>query len=105
MWAAWSGSLAIADLLIVHGADPNAENVRGETAMHWAAAAGHLGVCQYLLEQGGGDDCWMEVLHHPDHSGRTPWDYAQLYQRFDVLDWMRQTIFSAIRSSDSLVWA
>lgn len=36
-WAAWHGRIAIATLLLAHGADPNAQNQDGETVLAMAA--------------------------------------------------------------------
>ena len=100
MWASWAGSLPIVDMLVVHGADADVQNSRGETAMHWAAAAGHLDVCQYLLEQVGR----THMLKHKDQSGRTPLDYAELYNRQDIVEWIKDHIFSK-EMLEMSVWA
>jgi ankyrin repeat protein len=100
MWASWAGSISIVDLLVVHGADANVQNSRGETALHWAAAAGHLDVCQYLFDHLGG----TSFLKQPDQSGRTPLDYAKLYQRKEVVDWLTETIYSK-KMIKSSIWA
>jgi ankyrin repeat protein len=66
--AAHGGHLAAVDLLLARGLDPNARE-RGDdtTAMHWAAAAGHLDVVRRLADAGGdvvghGDDHALEVI-------------------------------------------
>lgn len=46
--AARCGKLALCDLLIQHGADPNAKNFDGETASAVALAEGHVGLSQLL---------------------------------------------------------
>lgn len=46
--AARCGKLALCDLLIQHGADPNAKNAHGQTASEVAYAEGHLGLSQLL---------------------------------------------------------
>lgn len=46
--AARCGKLALCDLLIRHGADPNLRNVFGETAAEVAAVEGHIGLSQLL---------------------------------------------------------
>lgn len=46
--ARW-GKLALCDLLIKHGADPDAKNALGETAAQVAAAEGHLDLSELLL--------------------------------------------------------
>lgn len=99
MYAAWGGCLEICKLLVERGdANPLHSNARGETALHWAAAAGHLGVCQYLVQQR-----YKEVLKspeqleqgltlQPDHQGQTSFDYAFEYGRNDVMHWMMQVL-------------
>lgn len=46
--AARCGKLAVCDLLIQYGADPNARNAHGETASEVAAAEGHVGLSELL---------------------------------------------------------
>ncbi|CAJ1960702.1 unnamed protein product [Cylindrotheca closterium] len=49
MYAAWGGNVRLCELLLDEGeADPMYADKRGQNALHWAAAAGHLKVCQYL---------------------------------------------------------
>ena len=97
MWAAWSNSLRILDLLVVHGADPHAVNYMGANAAHWAAAAGHLDVCVYLYELG------VDFLL-TDRAGKTPMEYAAEYNRQDVLDWMLRA-FGPAQSKDDINYA
>lgn len=60
--AAKKGHLAVVDLLLACGLDPNARERGDESyAMHWAAAGGHLDVVRRLADAGGdvvgrGDD-------------------------------------------------
>ena len=106
MWASWAGSLHIIDLLVVHGANVDHVNVRGETALHWAAAAGHVDACKHLALLGENDTDDKTVvgrLQKRDHSGRTPLDCARLYDRDDVVDWMIAMIFSNADVDESAV--
>jgi len=81
MWAAWSGSLSVTKLLLEeYGADPTVQDSRrGGTAAHWAAAAGHADVCQYLLSNTKLD------FALPDDEVMTPLDYALRYDRRNVI--------------------
>jgi ankyrin repeat protein len=66
--AAQSGRLEIVDLLLSRGLDVNTlEKGDDTTAMHWAAAAGHVAVVRRLADAGGdvighGDDHELEVI-------------------------------------------
>ena len=66
--AAHAGRLAVVELLLARGLDPNVKE-RGDetTALHWAAAAGHVDVVGRLLDAGTdpigrGDDHGLEVI-------------------------------------------
>jgi len=96
MWAAWSGSLPVVDLLVVHDADPHAVNSQGHSAAHWAAAAGHLHVCQYLYDTFGVD------FMAEDKNGKTPLFYATKYDRKDVEDWLTRTLYVSEKASRNL---
>lgn len=53
------GQLAVAQLLLEHGADIDAKGHFGATGLHWAALNGHVEVVRWLLERGaatGGRD-------------------------------------------------
>ena len=51
-WAACSGHVAVAEMLIAAGAEVNLANNYGMTPLHWAARNGHLEVVQLLLRNG-----------------------------------------------------
>lgn len=69
-FAAISGQVAIADLLLAHGADVNAEE-RGITALHGAAEFGSLPMVRWLIEHGAQVDAWTPLGGTPLH--RAAW--------------------------------
>lgn len=50
--AASSGSVRIAEMLLLAGADVNGCDYNGETALMWAAMAGHTDLVAFLLDSG-----------------------------------------------------
>jgi ankyrin repeat protein len=85
MWAAWSGSIDAARLLVEEGgANARHVNSQGQTAAHWAAAAGQLEMFRYLVEELGLES------DQADHSGETPLDYAKQYHQDSILDWCKR---------------
>ena len=93
MWASWSGSLPVIDLLILHGADPHAQNDKGASAAHAAAQGGHLDVCKYLYESLGAD------FLLDDNEGLKPHDYATAYGHDDVVEWISRTFLKIERQA------
>lgn len=109
MHAAWGGNVRLCELLIEQGGAKQLlyADKCGQNALHWAAAAGHLDVCQYLtgechrhslaqastlVEEQDEESLTILVGHDqilgPDSSGLTPRDYAKQYDRKDVVEWM-----------------
>jgi ankyrin repeat protein len=100
--AAQNGHLAVVDLLLARGLDPNTRE-RGDHsyAMHWAAAGGHLNVVHRLADAGGdvvgrGDDHELEVI-----GWASAWDGCDDAHHRAVADFLvsrgaRHHIFSAI---------
>ena len=100
MWASWASpspsldncnmddgnNLAIIELLVMHGADPHAKDNKGRSAAHWAAAAGNINVCRYLHESLGVD------FNLGDDNDITPLDYANSFNRRDVLELLDSTV-------------
>jgi ankyrin repeat protein len=100
--AAHNGQAAVVDLLLQRGLDVNTREQGDNTsAMHWAAAAGHLDVVRRLAEAGGdvvgaGDDHELEVI-----GWATCWDGCDDDAHRSVADYLvsrgaRHHIFSAI---------
>ena len=76
MKAAEWGQLEVVKYLIDNGADMEAKNNFGATALLYAASNEHLEVCQYLIEQGADLDA-------KDEDGETVHDYAKKCGRGD----------------------
>jgi ankyrin repeat protein len=100
--AAQKGQLAVVDLLLARGLDPNTRERGDESyAMHWAAAGGHLVVVRRLADAGGdvvgrGDAHELEVI-----GWATVWDGCDDVHHRAVADFLirrgaRHHIFSAI---------
>jgi ankyrin repeat protein len=100
--AAHQGHLAVVELLLRGGLDPNTREEGDNTyAMHWAAAAGRLDIVRRLADAGGdvighGDDHELEVI-----GWATCWDGCDDAAHRAVADFLvsrgaRHHIFSAI---------
>lgn len=63
-------SIEMVSFLLDRGADPNATDNRGFTALHRAAEFGQLGIVQLLLDRGAN--------RHPESEGYTPQSLAQI---------------------------
>jgi ankyrin repeat protein len=83
MIAAVFGNAEVAALLLAHR-DVNVDNtnVRGFTALHFAAKNGNFGVCQMLLRHGANPDAL-------DSSGHTPAHFAAAYGWVSILQLLR----------------
>jgi ankyrin repeat protein len=68
-WAATNGHLEVVRELLTLGADPNAQNIYGETALHRAAYADHREVVKELINH-------KANINTPAEKGLTPLDYA-----------------------------
>jgi len=75
-WAVRQGHLAMAVLLMRHGADPALEDLEGCSALHLAAQFGHSSIVAYLIAKG------MDV-DLIDRNGMTPLMWAS-YRSFGV---------------------
>lgn len=70
-----------------NGCDPNAKDVDGRAAIHYAASNGWLGVVEVIVDRGGGD--W-EI---PDDDGLTPLERAQQWGHLDVVRFLKRKKF------------
>ena len=86
MWAAWSGSLDIVELLIENGADTSLRNKNGCTVAHWAASGGHLATCKYLALYAMVD---FDVVNY---GGNSPLSHAVAFGRLEVVSWLQHQI-------------
>ncbi|MFT4314280.1 MAG: ankyrin repeat domain-containing protein [Wolbachia pipientis] len=71
MWAAESGRVNAAQILLEYGASIEVKNNDGMTALHWTAKNGHLGVAKLLAEKEAN-------VHAIDNNGRKPIHVAVL---------------------------
>lgn len=81
--AAGGNCIDTVDLLLASGADPNARNNDGWTALIKASAAGHAEVVRRLLARGAD----MDV---EDSLGRTAWMYAAMADRREIAEMFRK---------------
>jgi len=73
------GHTAVVELLLAAGADVDAKNNYGWTALHYAAAYGHADVVELLLEAGAD-------IKAKNNSGGTALHYAAAYGHADVVE-------------------
>ena len=52
MEAASNSEAEVAELLLKHGADVNAKNIFGRTALYWATSEGHNETADFLRKYG-----------------------------------------------------
>jgi ankyrin repeat protein len=89
--------LKAAKLLLKLGADVNAVDANGETAMHGAALKNLPKVVQFLADNGAK----VEVWNHKDKFGSTPLMFAQGYRpgnfkpSFETIDAIRRVMLAA----------
>lgn len=68
------------ELLIAHGADVNAAQTGGFTAIFSAAAANRLDLAEMLMEHGANP-------HLANEQGKTPADFARVHGHTDLAEW------------------
>ena len=83
--AAVKGHLAIVQELLVHGADVDAADKEGGTALYAASCTGHTGVVQALLDKGAKIDVKVNVTVSGTNKVWTAVDAAAANGHFDVL--------------------
>ena len=71
MAASLAGKLAVVELLLAKGADPNARGPRAQTALMWAVAQKHADVVKLLLARGADvharSERWEQMMAVPPH--------------------------------------
>ena len=77
-----AGSLAVAQILVEHGANVNSRDNHGVTPLHKACARGDLRLVQYLVGTAGAN---VQAL---DDAYLLPVDYAFEHDRSDVADFL-----------------
>jgi hypothetical protein len=104
--AAQQGQLAVVNLLLERGLDPNTLEKGDDTsAMHWAAAAGQLEVVRRLADAGcdvigHGDDHELEVIGWASCWDGCDDEAHRAVQQFLLSRGARHHIFSAIATGD-----
>jgi ankyrin repeat protein len=77
------GAVDIVQVLLEHGANPNARQEGGFAPLHSAAAAGHEGIVRLLVEHGA------EISPRSDQ-GKTPRDFAVERGKPEVAEWLKR---------------
>jgi ankyrin repeat protein len=81
--AASGGSAAILEILLKHGADPDARQEMGFTAAHSAAANGNVEMLRLLAEHGAD-------LQARSEKGEKPLDFAQRQNRAEAVKFLEE---------------
>ncbi|XP_075231737.1 SAM_USH1G_HARP domain-containing protein Sans [Lycorma delicatula] len=82
LWAAFEGNLDALRLLVGRGGDPEKLNYHfGQTALHIAAAKGHMNCVSFLV--GFGANMWAL-----DHDLHTPMQVAAMQNRREILEYL-----------------
>ena len=73
--ASWKGHIPVLEYLLESGANLDAVNLEGDTALHEAARSGKDGACQVLIKRGANTSAL-------NNNGETPADVAQQSEHF-----------------------
>lgn len=79
MYAVWVGNTDAVKYLIEKGADVNAQDTGGATALHLAAWKGHTPIALYLIEKGASTTAMSK-------EGMTPMDIAMMRENRDIME-------------------
>jgi ankyrin repeat protein len=80
-WAAETGRLDLAKLLLEYGADVNAKNQAGQTPLYFAARANQMELAKFLSAR-------KAKINAPDTFGRTPLWEASLRGHKEMMQWL-----------------
>jgi ankyrin repeat protein len=80
-WAAETGRLDLAKLLLENGADVNAKNQASQTPLHFAARANQIELAKFLFAS-------RAKINSRDTSGRTPLHEATLKGHKEMVQWL-----------------
>jgi len=79
MYAVWVGNTDAVKYLIEKGADVNAQDTGGATALHLAAWKGHTPIALYLIDKGASTTAMSK-------EGMTPLDIAMMRENRDIME-------------------
>jgi ankyrin repeat protein len=101
-WASWtkeSACVAPYFLLLERGANIDAQDDTGKTALHWLAWHTHFGILQKLADAG-----WLAAadLTLLDNAGETPLQIAQRWLRAVPSDVKRRSACDLLREHEAL---
>ena len=97
-WMAYGGkgTKDMAELLLAKGADVNAKDTADErTPLHWVAYIGEKDMAELLLANGAD-------VNAKDTQGMTPFDWAVLYEKKDVLELMENHVLKQTKNPREL---
>ena len=90
-WAAKSGRLKVAELLLRFGVNINHIDQNGQTCLFYAARDGQLEMCKFLVNRG----CSYDLL---DKNKKNPLHFAKVFKHHAVIEY-----FSSLKASKNKV--